>query len=247
VIFNQPYNNIFKILREEYRRAIDRIGTASSEERYATDPDDRLAEHLMILYAREQVGFDDPDGLFIHFFQKAPSDVRGHAIWLVARDFNEMEGEIPNEVLERLTALWSIRLGEAQNAESIAPYVSELSAFGGWFASGKFDDLWAITQLRDALRLAGSIEPYHLVLERLAELAPSAPEMAVECLSLMIEGDKKRRYVYTWHEHMRAILEAVLESQDQPARRSARSLIDRLLARDRAHAGFRDLLQRNHL
>lgn len=245
VIFNQPYNNIFNILRDEYRRAIDRIGTATGEKRYSRDPDDRLAEHLMLLYARGQVSFDDTDGLFAHFFQKAPGDVRGHAIWFVGRDFNEIEGEVPSEVLERLQVLWTYRINEARNSESKAPYVSELSAFGGWFASGKFDDSWAITQLRDALRLAGSTEPYHMVLERLAKLATSMPALAVECLGLMVEGDKKRRYTYSWHEHMRAILEAAIDSQDETARQSARALIDRLLARDRAFAGFRNLLQRN--
>lgn len=246
VIFNQPYNNIFKILREEYRRAIDRIGTASGKKGYSSDPDDRLAEHLMILYGRGQVGLDDQDGLFVHFFQKTPGDVRGHAIWVVGRDFNEIEEEIPSEVLERLKTLWSNRINEARNAVSRAPYASELSAFGGWFASAKFDDQWAITQLRDALKLSGSTEPYHLVLERLAKLAPSMPAIAVECLGLMVEGDKKRRYTYSWHEHMRAILESALDSQDNTAQQSAKGLIDRLLARDRAYGGFRDLLQRNH-
>jgi len=245
VIFNQPYNNIFKILREEYRRAIDRIGTTSGKKSYSNDPDDRLAEHLMILYARGQIGFDDKDGLFAHFWKKAPGDVRGHAIWVVGRDFNEIDEEIPSEVLERLKALWSERINEARDAESKAPYTSELSAFGGWFASTKFDDQWAITQLRDALKLVGSTEPYHRVLERLATLALSMPAIAVECLGLMVEGDKKRRYAYSWHEHMRAILEAALDSEDTTTQRSARALIDRLLARDRTYAGFRDLLQRN--
>jgi hypothetical protein len=90
VIFNQPYNNIFNILREEYRRAIDRIGTTSTENRHISDPDDRLAEHLIILYARGHIGLEDADSLLIHFFKQAPGDVRGHAIWLVGRDFNEM-------------------------------------------------------------------------------------------------------------------------------------------------------------
>ncbi len=245
IIFNQPYNNIFNILRGEYRRAIDRIGTSSGGKRHLSDPDDRLAEHLMILYARGQVGFDDSDGLFTYFLQKAPGDVRGHAIWLVGRNFIEIEGEIPSEVLERLKELWFHRINEARNSESKAPYISELSSFGGWFASAKFDNSWAIAQLREALQLAGSVEPYHLVLERLAKLAPSMPVIAIECLGLMIEGDKKRHHLYSWHEHMRAILEAAIDSQDHAAQQSAKALIDKLLARDRAYTSFRDLLLRN--
>jgi hypothetical protein len=242
VVFNSPYTAVFNILREEYYRAIDRIGTTSGEKHYTRDPDDRLAEHLMILYGRGHIGFDDPDGLLHHFFQKAPGDVRGHAIWLVGRDFNEMEGDVPKEVLERLQALWADRIDEARNAESRSPYVAELSAFGGWFASGKFDDLWAITQLREVLKLAGSAEPYHSVLERLAALADSMPAIAVECLGLMVESDKKRRYIYSWHEQMRSILASAINSPDQTTQQLAEALINRLLARDRAYAGFRDLL-----
>jgi len=242
VVFNSPYTAVFNILREEYYRAIDRIGTTSGEKRYVSDPDDRLAEHLMILYGRGHISLDDPDGLLRHFFQKAPGDVRGHAIWLVGRDFNDIEGDVPKEVLERLQALWADRINEAQNAESRVPYVAELTAFGGWFASGKFDDLWSITQLKDVLRLAGFAEPYHSVLERLAALAASMPAAAVECLGMMVEGDKKRRYIYSWHEHMRSILASAINSPDHTARQFAEALINRLLARDRAYAGLRDLL-----
>jgi hypothetical protein len=124
-------------------------------------------------------------------------------------------------------------------------YVSEISAFGGWFASGKFDDQWAMTQLKDSLNLVGFTEPYHLVLERLAKLGPSVPKLAVECLALMVEGDKKRNYTYGWHEQMRAILEGAIRSKDPAAKQASKSLIDRLLARDRAYGDFRDLLRDN--
>lgn len=243
VVFNQPYNDVFNILRQEYRTAVDRIGTTESKKTYGRDPDDRLAEHLMILYARGKIRFEEEDRLLERFYEIAPGDVRGHAIWFFGRDLIEMKEAIPNEVLQRLKALWSRRIEEAQAADSKGSYTSELSAFGGWFGSGKFDDLWSITQLRDVLQVTGLAQPYHTVLERLAKIAPLLPDIAVESLSLLIEGDKKRQYTYVWHEHLRTILIAAITSADKVAQQSARSLINKLLARDRAYGSFRELLQ----
>jgi len=243
VVFNQPYNDVFNILRQEYRAAVDRIGTTESKKTYGRDPDDRLAEHLMILYARGKIKFEEEDGLLERFYEVAPGDVRGHAIWFFGRDLIEMKEAIPNEVLQRLRALWLRRIEEAQAASSKGSYTSELSAFGGWFASGKFDDLWSITQLRDVLQVTGLAQPYHSVLERLAKIAPLLPDIAIESLSMLIEGDKKRQYTYVWHEHLRTILIAAITSADKVAQQLARSLINKLLAGDRAYGGFRELLQ----
>ncbi len=243
VVYNHPYNEVFNALRQEYRAAVERIGTVPSEKQSGRDPEDRLTEHLMMLYGRGKLTFEDEDNLLSRFYEVAPGDVRGHAIWFFGRDLIDMKETIPSDVMERLKNLWLRRIEEARSTESKAAYVSELSFFGGWFASGKFDDFWALTQLRDALQVSGSAQPYHSVLERLAEVAPIFPDLAVECLMLLIEGDKKRQYTYVWHEHLRTVLIAALKSADKIARQSAETLINKLLARDRAYGGFRELLK----
>lgn len=94
----------------------------------------------------------------------------------------------------------------------------EVAAFGWWFASGKFDDGWAIAQLKEALRLSGKTEPYELVLERLARLSTRMPVDVVECLRLIVEGDKEGWNIRTWREPKRTILETVLKSRDSMVR-----------------------------
>lgn len=243
VIYNAPYNDVFSLLRQEYRAAVERIGAGPREKKYGRDPEGRLAEHLMVLYARGRITFDDDDRLLARFYEVAPGDVRAHAIWFFGRDLIDIKEVIPREVLERLRNLWTRRIDEARGAESKGPYTSELAAYGGWFASGKFDELWALTQLRDVLKFAGAIEPYHSVLERLAKVASLFPDLAVESLSLMIEADKKRQYTYVWHEHLTTILVTALTSNDKSAQQSAKALINKLLARDRAYGHFRELLR----
>ena len=51
---------------------------------------------------------------------------------------------------------------------------------------GKFDLHWSLGQLRAVLDIVGSVEPDHLVLERLAEIAPDYPMETVHCLGNML-------------------------------------------------------------
>jgi hypothetical protein len=117
---------------------------------------------------------------------------------------------------------------------------AELIPFGWWFASAKFEDTWTMAQLKEVLKLAGKAELDDMVVERLAELAYRMPLPAVECLSLIIEGDKDGWGILGWRDHARTILVTTLQSVDHEARAAAVDLVHRLGAR--GHLEFRDLL-----
>jgi hypothetical protein len=85
--------------------------------------------------------------------------------------------------------------------------------------------------------LCGSVEPDHLVVERLAELAASNPAEVVECLALIVEGDKDWG-VFAWIDHARKVLSQVINSVDQSARTRAIDLVHRLGAR--GYSPYRD-------
>lgn len=244
IIYNQAWNNVFDVLHEEYGRAIELIGKSSIEKRRGEEPDRHLAEHLIVQYGRNQLSLNAPDSLLNRFFKTAPDDLREHAISFIGRSLiNNAEVVIPSEVIERFQALWSTRLRESQSAPSPVPYIGELSAFGWWFASGKFDDDWSIEQLKTVLKLSVPVDPYHMVLERLENLVPSMPMVAVECLGLMIENDKKGEYRYSWHDNITTILEAAINSTNHDAKRAAEALIHKLGARSSSYNYLRKLLQ----
>lgn len=120
----------------------------------------------------------------------------------------------------------------AARAAGTAPsYVEELSRFGWWFTSKKFDDGWALAQLAEALRIAKKAEPDHSVVERLAELSPSIPRNAVECLAMIVEGDKEGWGILGWREFAHRILAEAMNSADQAARAAAADLIHKLGSR----------------
>lgn len=242
ITFCAPYDNAFDLLREEYRRAVERIGTASGERQRLTDPDRRLAEHLMTLYWRGKLSLDEPDGLLMRFYAKASDSLCSHALAFVGRSLHRTEEEVASQILDGLKVLWERRLNVARTVTPPTSHTAELAAFGSWFVSAKFDDAWAIVQLEEALKLAVSVEPDHLVVERLATLAAVMPAHAVECLSLIIEADKEGWHIHGWREHMRTILSSVLQSTDNTARQAAVDLVHRLGAR--GHLGFRNLVSK---
>jgi hypothetical protein len=248
IIFCEPYDNVFEVLRDEYGRTIERIGTGSAKRRHLADPDERLAEHLMILYWRGKLALDELDGLLARFYAKASDALCGYAFTTEGRRLYDTKETIPSETVSRLKALWKQRLTAAQVDASPVSHAAELTAFGWWFASGKFDGAWALDQLMQVLNLAPTkIVPRmqgvdRLIVERLAALAKDKPRQAVECLRLMVEGDTEGWRVRSWRGHTEAILTTAIQSSDLEAHQAAVDLVHRLGAR--GHFEFGNLLPR---
>lgn len=231
-----PYNDALVVLRDEYAKAIERIGTKPECAPGPGNPDEHLGDQLMVFYWRGKLALEEPDGLLARFNAKAGSGVRRDAIEFLGRSLREVEGDVEPEVRERLVRLWERRAEAARGSGD----TQELETFGWWFASGKLDEAWAVRELLNTLRITKRIDPDFLVLERLSDLAPRMPQEAVECLRHMVEGARELWELHAWREEMEKTLRAVLRSGDAAADAAARELVNVLAAR--GHLGFRDLL-----
>jgi hypothetical protein len=239
ITFNGAYNNIFEVLREEYGRAIERVSAEIKRKgHHLHSPNQRLAQHLMIFYGRGKLELDETEGLLARFYAGASDGLCGHALWSVGYEFHESKVPIPSEVLHRFQALWQKRLSIARAAPE--SHIKEMTAFGYLFYSEKFDDTWAITELRNALELSKKAEPDYFVVQRLVELSSVYPRLAVECFGYMVDGDKEGWGMNSWSGSARTIIAAARHSEDEAARKAAVTLIHRLGARNRL--GFQDLL-----
>ncbi len=89
----------------------------------------------------------------------------------------------------------------------------------------------------------GKTQPAHLVIERLATLAPIMPSQAVECVRLMCRGNTEGWMIQTWHEPIRMVLTTALQSPEANVREAAVELVNILSAR--GDLSFRDLLVRS--
>ena len=238
VTFNYAYDSVFELLREQYRYAVEHISETPTKEGHLAEPDEQLAEHLMALYWRGKLDYERSSDLLRRFYEKAPEKLRRHAIEFVGRSLKNTY-DVPSEILERLKRFWQWRVEEAAGTSQ----AGELVAFGWWFVSGKFNDAWAVEQLRTALELTGKVKPDFIVAEHLAKLASNMPREAVECLRLTVEGDKDNLAIHGWREHARTILERALASSDRQTHDAGENLVHELGAR--GHLSFRDLLPRS--
>lgn len=210
VAFCRPYDNVFDVIREQYRHAVERIGCRRDDTRWLANPDERLAKHLMVFYWRGKLSLENP--LLTAFWEKAPDGLRGHAIEFVGRALKQTEGDIPAEILDRRKQLWELRLAIAKKAQQPSDFEKEMAAFGWWFVSDKFDVGWAIAQLSESLQLVHQTDLDHMVLEHLARTVETHPVESAQCLRIIAEGDREGWNLSAGRDHVRRILEVALRN-----------------------------------
>ena len=240
IVFCKPYDNMLEILKEQYTRAIEFSAIKIEKDNVFGNPDNDLSEHLMTFYWRGKLDLEDSNGILHKFWEKAPAQLRGHAMDFVGRALYQDKSAVPPEILERIRFLWENRLAIAQAATNSEEHKAEMVAFGWWFVSKKFDDRWALQQLIEAIKISGKAEPDHMVVEHLAGLVLQMPIEVVNALRFMVEGEKEKEGwgIYSWREKAKEILGKALQTG---ARQSAEGLIHYLGSL--GHLDFGELLK----
>ena len=118
---------------------------------------------------------------------------------------------------------------------------AELSKFGWWFVSRKFDERWSMDALADTLRIGGYSEMPNLVIDYLADLAPGMPAGAMDCLYMILSGDNDDWRVLGSDEKAKEIIRIALKSGKADTRRQARDLVN--LLGSRGYFDFGELLK----
>ncbi len=226
VVLCQPFPQAFKLLQAEYERAVAELGVRALG-KHVADPQERLAEHLLFFYWSGTLsGLSEEGGLLARFFSNASDGLRAHAFEVVGRNLVRAEGDIEKPILDRLVRLWEQRLQATEKVPE--QHSEELAAFGWWFASGKFNEEWAVARLLEVLRRVHRAEPGHLVVEKLLVVAQQNPLEAVTCLGAMLRGDREGWAIHGWRKEAMAILRAVVRSGNRAAFDAAKQLVDYL-------------------
>lgn len=218
------YDDVFKLLNREYTFAIGQIGNHEHGWENSEAPDYALAQHLMAFYWRGKLDYQSD--LIGGFYGRADGKLCGQALNFVGWSLRNTKDPIQPEVAQRLKLLLEKRVEAARSHPEGA--VQELSEYGWWFSSGKFDDDWAINRLLDVLRLAKVIKPDHMVVERIADLSRSYPLRCIEALTLIVQGDTKRWGILGWRDKAKEIIRAVRSSDNQKACKKAEDLVNYL-------------------
>jgi hypothetical protein len=226
-----PYNDMLVALNQEYARAVENLGQSVYITDYVADPDERVAEHIVVFLVRGKLDFTDP--LVLRLFEKATPELRAHIVTFLGRSLSG-EKAVPREIHERMRQVWGGRL----NAASVlGADTRELKAFGVWFAAKNEDLAWGLVQLVKVLSVEPQIDLEFLVLKRLAEASSTHPDQAMEALYLMLRRPDVWRMGFE-KEAIRTVLTSALKASEQ-ARRHASAVIEQF-GKNGVH-DFRDL------
>ena len=186
----------------------------------------------MVFFWRARIQFGDSNQLIERFFENASDDLKGKALGFIGRTAENFEGQIPDDTVHRLTALWERRISSISVSNGVENHKKELKSFGWWFMSSQFDDEWAIDQLLGVLQAIKKIDGDGHVVQRLAELSDSHPFKTTQALRLMTEGDEHGWGMGLWRDNARLILENALNSSESSAQQRAIDLINYLASRN---------------
>jgi hypothetical protein len=237
--WGQPHPDALPFLDPYYRAASEHTGSDRGSS-HSERPDDRLAEHLMTLYWWGAIPLDESDNLVGHFFAHADPERRSHAIQYVGFSLFHTEKPVATEAVDRLQRLWEWRVPTLMSTISkrdtdtnvdVRAAQSEFKEFGWWFASGAFEPEWALQRLAEVLKGAGTVDLSHAAAEKLAELAPGYPKLAVRCLAAIdYSGGHEPWSVRSWLEHLPTVIRAAYASGDLDVRREARDVVNLVVA-----------------
>jgi hypothetical protein len=230
-LVNSPYDNVFEVVKGEYHRAVSQLGGLKPQTggRHFLDPAERLAQHLMLLYWRGRISWENEGAILKELFDRAPDEVRAEALEFVGHSLWRGEFELPEDQAARLRNLWS-RRWKAIRAE---PHDrKEAATFGWWFASsGKLQDEWLLEQLLEVLEAGIAPDADHLVLGKLAELSPSKPYETIHAARLLVVANPQAHFLLVSNEPLRRIVSVAQASGVEKAHQEARDLLNELGAR----------------
>jgi len=112
--------------------------------------------------------------------------------------------------------------------------------FGRWFISGRFDEDWALQELKRAIEIGAGILDVEGVLARLATVCADHPRQVANILEPLLKDDRQLWQPLLWQAQVEAVLRAILNSSDAEARAHADRIADQLVQNGSLFA--RDLL-----
>jgi len=232
---HNPYAATFEILESIYMaRVTDDNLTVALPPSSNRTPAGRTAEHVLLLCARGTIGINSADGLVRAYFEHAlpasRAEALGHLGWLM---FNE-KGPVDDDFVGRLQELWNWRVAEASSSGK----VEELSRFGWWFRSKRFDREWSVrnmalvAQTGHVTQMAGSIA------NDLEAYASDFPSESLDALEGLL-ADRESWETFSVVKHAPAILAAALDTDIPDLVAKANAIIEQL-----GRAGHLDVRER---
>lgn len=243
VIVHTAQPHLFNLLHDEYLSAVLRLGEHSTTWSWRKNwsPTRKLGEHIVSAFVYGWIDLEEEGGLLRQYFELASAEDRAELMDSIGRGLEQSQLGNNSTSRARLICLWEYRIATAEASDDVAPYLGELSEFGWWFISGRFDDDWSVGQLQRVLLLGSMPTFLFRVINRLAALAEQMPRETVECLNLLLDcKDVGERQLSPALDEIRTVLNAGMTVEDEIAKEIAANVTNRLVSM--GFINFRELL-----
>lgn len=242
IVFSKPYDEMFKILSDEYLKAVQMTTEYPDNQSSPERPEAMLVHHLMTYYWRGLLPLTDKESLLNMFYETANTELKAEAIEYIGRVVKN-DDQVPDEIKKRFEILLEHRIGVVKEAEGTTEDAQEFEGIGWWVASKKFDDQWMLNQLIQILELRCDMDAEYLVMERFVEIADQYPEETIKCTRMMVENDQKGWGTARWRDHLKQIIKLVLKTNNEEAKQLTQDLVNMLGSRGLPE--YKDLIAKN--
>jgi hypothetical protein len=216
ITYARFYTDVYQTMRPLYRSAIDKLDSP----KISIEAKEGLADHLMVAYLWEEEDLSG-DSVLKLFFQKAPPEMRGHAVWFIGKELAhlseiKMEDKKREKFIKRAVGFWEWRIKEAKIAhgQAIREFEQELNKFGIWFIDTHFDKAWAISRLLETLALTeGRIELETHVIDNLRDYVEGHYQDVLNALNLFVKGDREGWIVISSRDKIKEILKLIVKDR----------------------------------
>jgi len=235
----QLYSSVTKSMMSVYREEVAGLKDRQIGEKSYESPNRRLAEHVVIMYLWGGIELGD-DSLLDLLFKTAPTAITTHVMDFIGRDIFRNK-DIEPKIIKRMIALWTWRVEQVGGFDRMP--VEELSAFGWWFASGKFEPEWALRNLEETLRWTPINAANLQAIEQLSNLYSVHPVEVLRCLKLFVQVNSDLWFFVSSHKQkgVWTILEQGMASDNVAIRDQAEEIVH--LLGSKGYLEYRELLQ----
>lgn len=206
--YNNFYNEIYNLIKEEYRKAVETMSEKKEEDKQRSHYDERLVQHLIKAFWRKLENIDDKESLLAKFFKAAQVELRARAIWFIADALKEVKPSRESEEWQRAKALWENRVEKVRD--------EELANFARWlqYCPENLDDMVSlikpiIPQLQYGLQAED-------VLNYINKNIESCTKNSLSLLNDYLKMKQASRSVLFRQELIKEILTKVHKYKDKP-------------------------------
>lgn len=206
--YNNFYNEIYNLIKEEYRKAVETMSEKKEEDKQRSHYDERLVQHLIKAFWRKLENIDDKENLLAKFFKAAQVKLRARAIWFIADALKKVKPSRESEEWQRAKALWEDRIKKVND--------EELANFARWLQ-------YCPEELDDVVNLIKPIIP-HLhyglqaedLLNYIRDNVESSTKNALSLLNEYLSMKEASRSVLFRQKSIKEILTKTHKYKDKP-------------------------------